>query len=186
MSYGKGVGYSDKINRPELQKLKPHGLTFIPKLSLCLAPLAIVVFLVLALLAKVAWSVALISGGLCGLLCVGIYYVTSKNTGEVKAVDGVLQAKKRLRKKGSVSDKDIIFLLIFKLKDNTERKVNITERKALFKYYQEGDIVRFHPGLPYPEKYEKLFDDKVVCVSCGKLTDTTMDRCRNCHLPLLK
>ncbi len=186
MSYGKGVGYSEKINRPEFQKFKPKNLSAISLLALFLAPVVMLIFVVLAITGKLGWSIALILGGLCGLLLIVLYYWTSSHKKEVKTMDGVLIKKKRLRKKGTTDDKDVIFLLVFEMADGSERKINVTKLKPLFKYYQVGDLVRFHPGLTYPEKQKKLFDDKIVCVSCGKLTDAIRDKCCNCHLPLLK
>lgn len=186
MSYGKGVGYSAKIDSPEFKKLRPKNLARLSVPALVLAPIAIAVFILLAAFSIISWSIGLIAAGICGLVFLGLYYVFTLGTKEVKSLDGVLAAKKRLRKKGSVDDDDIILLLVFKLKNGDERKVNVTDHKALFRYYQTGETVRFHPGLTYPEKKQKVFDDKVVCVSCGKLTDPLNDRCRNCRLPLLK
>ncbi|MDO4542114.1 MAG: hypothetical protein Q4C00_04715 [Bacillota bacterium] len=186
MSYGKGVGYSDKINNQEFKKFKPKDISVLSLPALCMAPVSIVVFMFLAFFSILRWTAALILSGILGLVFVALFYLFSIIKKDVKPIDAVLSEKKRLRKKGSTDKKDTVYLLVFEEKNGTEKKVNVTDRRELFSYYQPGEVVRFHPGLEFPEKKQKIFDDKLVCVSCGRLSDVLVDRCQHCHLPLLK
>ncbi|MEG2639716.1 MAG: hypothetical protein RR992_09495 [Clostridiales bacterium] len=186
MSYGKGVGYSPKISRPEFSKIKKNSTPGIAYVFLALAIIAIAVFTVLGFLAVLQWSTALIFAGICGIVFVLLFFFFGSKTPVTQSEEGTLICKKILRKKGDATGQDVVYLLIFEMQNGDEKKLNVSHHKGLYKYYREGDVVLFHPGFPYPEKYEKLFDDKVVCISCGKLTVTEEDRCRNCRLTLLK
>ncbi len=53
-------------------------------------------------------------------------------------------------------------------------------------YYFVGDVVRYHVGLDFLEKYDKSRDTYIPCCSCGAKNETYNTECSRCHTPLLK
>ena len=63
---------------------------------------------------------------------------------------------------------------------------NQGERTA-WAYLKVGDRFRYHPQFPFPyELYDKAKADHLFCAVCKAKNPVEADRCRRCHVPLLK
>ena len=75
-------------------------------------------------------------------------------------------------------------------KTDRGRKKKIRERSGRSKYYdylRVGDRVRYHPQFVFQyEKYDKSHDKYLYCPVCATMNKSSDDRCKKCHVPLLK
>lgn len=163
------------------------GNPLLPVIALGLSLVSMLFFFFLGVFHAMTWSLALILGGVFGLVFLGVYYLVSnrKRTPE-NPIEAEVVQKKILHKIERTSKDDTVLLVVFRTTDGKERKMNFAKNKDLYHYYQTGDVVRFYPDLPYPEKLDKRFDYDVVCVSCGELNPMIHEQCKFCRHTLMK
>ncbi|MEE0777222.1 MAG: hypothetical protein U0M15_09235 [Bacillota bacterium] len=186
MKYGNGVGYSSKFQLPEY-RITPSFLARIsPNLPLIISILLLVAMLFLGFFNIISWGIMLVVSGLVGIvmsiLSMSIANIHRKST--LKPDREAILKKKVIVK--SKSKGSVIHRLVFEFSNGSQYYLDLVNQDELFQYYNVGDRVCVHGGYTYPEKYEKLFDDKIVCISCGHLYLTETQRCRHCQLTLLK
>lgn len=186
MKYGSGVGYSNNFKLPEY-RIKPGIISRIPpNLPIVFSFLVIAVMLVLGIFHILSWGLALVISGVIGIamsvLALIIPRLRMKN---MPPPDREAILKKKLIVKNKETG-NITQRLVFEHPSGAIYNLNLDHQEDVFQYYNVGDRVCVHGGYSYPEKYEKLFDDKIICISCGHLYHTQKDKCGICRLTLLK
>ena len=81
------------------------------------------------------------------------------------------------------------YITVARTTDGKKKKIVETEGSQIWAYHYllVGDRFRYHPQFHFPyERYEKASAPYLVCVSCGTQNPVEADRCKKCHLPLLK
>ena len=187
MKYGHGVGYSANFKLPEY-RIGPGMLGKIPpNLPIASSVLVWIILVLLGLFRVLSWGNIFIFGGAVGIVASVLSILSTyarKRSAPKPDREGILKKKVIVKSKAKGIMK---YRLVFEFSNGAEYNLELNvDEEPIFQYYEPGDKVCFHDGYTYPEKYEKLFDDRVVCISCGRLYPTEISHCRQCQLTLLK
>ncbi len=184
------VGYSDKINDPQIatvmKKINSSGMVF----AFIFAVVAVVGFTVAGAVEVGDFELpsAFYMGLGFGGLLILIPFIQMARAKKDKTWDGVIVDKKV--KQPSYSERQrgyyqTQYWLHIRL-DNGKNKI-IPSTEELFNYYQIGEHVRHHAGTSHIlEKYDKSYDTIIYCITCTSKNDINNDTCYRCKCPLLK
>ena len=199
-----GVGYSARIDNPEILAAMKKSRKASGIFGLFVIPLPLVGFVIYA---SVTGEMELADAVRYGLIVSAVFLVFAvfsaiKQRTE-KPYEGVVTDKKILnrqthhmtysqRRRAGIDDNDDrkeAYVTYVRTTSGQNKK--ITEGTPMFAcawtYLEVGDRFRYHPQLHFPyEKYDKTHDTHLYCVGCLKKNPITADRCSKCGLPLLK
>lgn len=187
------IGFSDKIDDPELlaARRKQKRATFI--FALIIIPLPIMITLILGI-ANDSFEYLPVGGGvtLIFLLSVLISVIKSKTKTQW---DGTVL--KKYTREVRTRDKDGDYLAhteyIIEVQKDDGKMTKIKEggrsggASYYFDYLNEGDKIRYYPQFAnFYEKYDKTGDSEVNCPICSTFNSLDLDYCEKCGAPIFK
>lgn len=191
-------GYSDQINAPEIVSYLAGKKKKNTVLMCVLSPLPLILSIVLSFVIDgyKFFPTALLVGLIPSVLILLFFLWKAWKISPKRYWEGAVVGKgERVRtikaKKDRPEEKYVEYILTVKTEKGLRKKIVEDDRSgALLKYYrffEIGDRLCYHPGLPYPyEKRDNERDRRVICVFCGSMNEGHFDRCINCGKPLLK
>lgn len=122
------------------------------------------------------------------MLLIGLVRISRMKSG---TWDGTVTDKKHKQKVERDQDDShtryrTVYTLILTEDNGKKHKLNYTDNRALYDYFNIGDRVRCHVAFSTYEKYDKSRDSMLFCNICGTINDITNDTCKSCRLPLFK
>ena len=122
------------------------------------------------------------------MLLIGLVRISRMKSG---TWDGTVTDKKHKQKVEHDQDDSstryrTVYTLVLTEDNGKKHKLNYTDNRALYDYFNIGDRVRCHMAFSTYEKYDKSRDTMLFCNICATINDITSDTCKSCHLPLFK
>lgn len=187
------VGFSERINDPALQKLVGKR----NKSTLLAAVIASFIALAGSIIAgiykeELAFPRSLLLGGLLSAFFLIFAFSQSVKSKKDTTWDGKVVDKLSKRKRidsGEDSRRTYTTVYVLVVQRDSDGKIfkhEFPTAAGHYNYYEIGDIVRHHKGFYLYEKYNKTYDNEVICISCTKLRNINDDFCKTCKVPLLK
>ncbi len=188
------VGFSKKVNDPAFQKLPGKR----NKSTLIAALIGSLIALVGSHIAGIfkedlAFPKSFILGGLLSAFFLLFAFSQSLKSKRDSTWDGTVSDKLSKRKRMRDDDDNnrsryttVYELVVRRDSDGKFFKHEFNTPAGVYNYYEIGNRVRHHKGFYLYEKYDKTYDNEVLCVSCSKLQDINNDVCKTCKCPLLK
>ena len=187
-------GFSDRINHPEVLKALKKSRSISKAATLFIVPLPLIGFVIYAAVTgNMEIADAAKNGGFASLLML-VLSIYSLIKGRAKnSYEAVVISKDKKRKKDTSEDADFPtyydYITIAKTTNGKREKIVEDGRGKTWAYdnLQVGDRFRYHPQLVFPyELYDKSKADALYCPACGAKNLITDDRCKRCHVPLIK
>lgn len=194
MAGGPSVGFSDRVNNPEILAAVKKNRTMGKVFALIIVPLPLIGFLIYSFVSdKMETAQALKYGAIVSaiFLLFAVYSLIRNRASN--AYEAVVTDKKTKERTERTNDDDIRtyteFIIVAETTDGKKKKIRETDRGRVlaYNYLDIGDRFRYHPQFAFPyELYDKSKFPYVYCVSCGRQNPIDADRCGKCNVPLLK
>ncbi len=190
------IGFSDRVNHPEILAAVKKNRKAAGIFSFFLVPVPLIGFLIYGLVSdKTEIRQALLTGGIVSLvfLAFALYgFAKQRKSNSYEAT--VIDKKTRLTYRHNRSDdnvRDMIteYVTVVRTTDGKTKKIVEQDGSLItaWDYLQVGDRFRYHPQFIFPyELYDKTKAPYIACVSCPAKNPPEADRCHKCGLPLLK
>lgn len=187
-------GFSDRVEHPEILAAVKKNRKIAKIFALFFVPLPLVGFTAYSLAGgKMALGEALRYGGILSAVFLIFALVSfirerAQNTYDAQVID---QKIRQTTHHGNSGERDTVteYVTVVKTTDGKKKKIVEREGGQLWArdYLNVGDRFRYHPQFHFPyELYDKSKAPYLVCVSCGTKNPVEADRCKKCHIPLLK
>ncbi len=188
------VGYSARVNDPEILAAMKKNKKAARVLGALLVPLPLVGFTVYGLVSdKIEPGQGVLYGAVISLiflLCAAISAIRKKAE---KPYEAVVTDKKERRRTRRNQDHVHFYTEYITYAQTTDgKKKKIVEKEGgvigAYRYLNVGDRFKYHTkfNMPYYELYDKTNAPYIPCVSCGAHNPVASDRCGKCGIPLLK
>ena len=187
------VGYSDRVNDPEILASVKKNRKAAGIFGLIIVPIPFIGFLIYSMVTdKMELPQAMMIGGIVS----GVFLIF--------ALFGLLRSRSSNSYEGVVTDKKTswehrgnsrddrrmirVYTTVVRTEDGGTKK--ITEREGsmiwAWDYLDIGDHFKYHPQFNFPyELYDKSKAPYIACVGCTTKNPVGRDRCKKCGLPLL-
>ncbi len=188
------VGFSNRVNDPEILAAVKRNRRVSKIFSLFIVPLPLICFVIYGQVSK---SIELVEsvkyGGVVSAVFLlfalfGFLRDRAKNTYEAVVTDKKIRHTYR---HNNSDERDLVTEYITVARTTDGKKKKIVERSGsqiwAYNYMNVGDRFRYHPQFHFPyELYDKSKAPYIACVCCGTKNSVQSDRCTKCNLPLLK
>lgn len=200
--YGGSIGFSDRINSPEVIEYVKKSNRSALGCAFVLVPLPFAIYMIVSFVSdEVETADALIFGGGISVAFLLLYLLSRFISNAKRSWDGIVTDKQSLKKTKHVEDRtnekwELVhytnYVLTFRTDNGKKERCveRIEEGRGDLDYYpylNVGDRVRYHPQVPYKyEKYDKSRDSEIPCMFCKTFNDIHNDKCASCGKQLFK
>ncbi len=189
-------GYSDRVNHPELLAAVKKNRKASGVFGFFLIPLPLIGFVLYSrITGDMEMRQALLIGGIVSGIFLLITLLSAASHKASKAYEGTVTYKdSRLVTRYSGSDRSnrqSYTEFTTRVKTTSGETKRIVEKEGsnvwAYQYLSIGDRFRYLPQFNFPyELYDKSKAPHLYCVNCCTKNPLENDRCKKCHLPLLK
>ena len=188
------VGYSTRVNDPEILAAMKKNKKASWIISALLIPLPLVGFTVYSLVSdKMEPGQGIVGGAVVSLIFLLCAVISALKKKAGKPYEAVVTDKQERRKtRHNQNDVQYYTEYVTYVQTTDGKKKKIVEREggliSAYHYLNIGDRFKYHTtfNMPYYELYDKTNAPYIPCVSCGAKNPVASDRCRKCNIPLLK
>lgn len=188
------VGYSDRVNDPELLAVVKKNKKAAGIFGLFIIPLPLIGFIIYSFISDSMETGDAVKYGLfvsAVFLAFAIYSrLKSRASNSYEGV--VTDKKQKERTESGSNDHDVHYTEYITYVQTTDgKKKKISERSnsmiIAYDYLQVGDKFKYHAQFAFPyELYDKTRAPYLGCPACGTHNSTASDKCKKCGCPLLK